>query len=165
MVPHGVQTPRSDRLWTGTLWRVWGTILARFERFGTSWERGVRGKVSCYVLAALLTMSIAPFTTFAMIPTNFTLISKNEKYGGARSEASAASGASSGRSAEESVDGKGDVSQWTDLSGPMGKTRDGTSDEGDREVKELLGKFGNLNAVRAVLMGVGGVVGLLGALA
>lgn len=47
------------------------------------------GKVNGYLAAAALTMSIAPWTTFVMIPTNFELIKMNEQKGGARSQASA----------------------------------------------------------------------------
>ncbi|KAK0304358.1 hypothetical protein LTR01_007459 [Friedmanniomyces endolithicus] len=124
-------------------------------------------RVSGYVVAAVLTLSIAPVTMFAMIPTNFALIQKNEDLGGARSEKSARDGdAKPGlRSAEESVNAKGVVEELTDLSGPQGRTTDDSSEEDDREVRELLGKFAMLNGVRAVLMGLGGVVGLWTALA
>jgi len=122
------------------------------------------GKISCYVAAAALTISIAPFTTFVMLPTNFELIQKNEDSGGARSEASASSGATGGRSAEESVAGKNDVDELRDLSKPQEKSSKETTEKEDREVKRLLERFGALNGVRAVLMGLGGVVGLLGSL-
>lgn len=96
-----------------------------------------------------------------MVPTNFRLIELNERLGGARSERSAREkGVKAGaKSVEESVGGKGDVSQFGDLSGPMGKTVEETSESEDREVEELLGKFGKLNFVRAVLLGAGGMVG------
>jgi len=104
-----------------------------------------------------------------MIPTNFTLIKKNEDKGGAKSAESAKSPnrkyAPGERSAEESVDGKGDgASQWTDLSGPMEKTDLETTDEENKEVGELLEKFKWLNWGRAALMSMGGVVGLITAL-
>lgn len=123
------------------------------------------GKVPGYLLAALLSISIGPFTS-VMIPTNFRLIEINEKRGGARSERSAREkGTKAGaKSVEESVDGKGDVSQFGDLSGPMGKTSQETSESEEKEVKELLGKFGQLNGVRASLLGAGGMVGLWTAL-
>jgi hypothetical protein len=124
------------------------------------------GKVSGYLAAAALTFGIAPFTAFVMIPTNFTLIKKNEDLGGSRSEASAKeSNGSSGRSAEDSVWGKGQAAEFTDLSDPQGKTAKESSDRDEEEVKTLLTKFGTLNNVRAVLMGVGGLVGLWTALA
>lgn len=103
-----------------------------------------------------------------MIPTNFELIGINEELGGAKSAESAAYRKSVGaekRTAEQSVDGKEDVSQWSDVSGPQTKTaREATPKEEDR-VQELLGRFKKLNYVRAVLIGAGGVVGLVGALA
>ncbi|KAH7308809.1 hypothetical protein BKA65DRAFT_174381 [Rhexocercosporidium sp. MPI-PUGE-AT-0058] len=118
-----------------------------------------------YLAAAVLSFSIGPFTQFVMIPTNFTLIKKNEDLGGARSEKSANEGGmKGGKTAEESVEGKGDVNEFTDLSGPLGKTeREGTEEE-ERQVKELLGKFGCMNASRAALIGAGGLVGLFTAL-
>ena len=125
------------------------------------------GRVSGSVAAAVLTLSIAPVTMVGMIPTNFALIQKNEDLGGARSEKSARDGdAKPGlRSAEESVNAKGVVAELTDLSGPQERTTEDSSEEDDREVRELLGKFAALNGVRAVLMGLGGVVGLWTALA
>ncbi|KAK1074916.1 hypothetical protein LTR12_002375 [Friedmanniomyces endolithicus] len=124
------------------------------------------GRVSGYVAAAVLTLSIAPVTMVGMIPTNFALIQKNEDLGGARSEKSARDGdAQPGlRSAQESVNAKGVVEELTDLSGPQGRTTEGSSEEDNREVRELLGKFAALNGVRAGLMGLGGIVGLWTAL-
>ena len=52
-VLHGVQTPQSDRLKTGTLTRECETTLARFERFETSLKRWVRGMVQGYQGSAL----------------------------------------------------------------------------------------------------------------
>ena len=123
-------------------------------------------RVNGYLLAAILCFSIGPFTGFAMVPTNFRLIEMNEKKGGSRSESSARESAGKAtRSAMESVDGKGQANQFRDLSGPQQKTDKKTTNEDDREVKELLGNFGLLNGMRAVLMLVGGVVGLVTALA
>lgn len=101
-----------------------------------------------------------------MIPTNFELIKRNEEKGGARSKRSARETKTTdkSRTAEDSVDGKGDVNQFGDLSGPQEKTSEVASEREDREVRELLEKFGRLNAVRGAFMGVGGVVGLWGAL-
>lgn len=102
-----------------------------------------------------------------MIPTNFELIKINEELGGSKSARSAQYRESKGakpRTAEQSVDGKEDISQWSDLSGPQSKTaREATKEEEER-VQVLLQRFGRLNYVRAVLMGVGGAVGLAGAL-
>ncbi len=126
------------------------------------------GKPALYLAAAALTISIAPFTTLVMVPTNFELIKMNEKLGGSRSAASAEYRQKAGskqRSADESVASKDDVSQWKDLSGPMEKTQRESSKEEDEEASALLDKFGVLNNVRALLMAAGGIVGLMGALA
>ena len=112
-----------------------------------------------YIHAAALCLSIGPVTSY-MIPTNFALISMNEKKGGARSEKSAKEGSRGGNTAEEYVNGQGQPSQWTDLSGPQANTEDSTTKEEDDKVKELLDTFGRLNLVRAFLLGAGGVVGL-----
>jgi hypothetical protein len=89
----------------------------------------------------------------------------NERKGGARSSRSAALGDEGGRSAEESVDGKGQVSQWSDVSGPQESTTEEATEAEDEEVKALLVKFGRMNALRGVLLGLGGVVGLVVGLA
>lgn len=102
-----------------------------------------------------------------MIPTNFELIRRNEEKGGSRSAQSGKyrrERGVSGRSAEESADGKEDVSQWTDLSEPQERTAKESTSKDDEEVRRLLDGFNSLNFVRAVLMGLGGVVGLFGAL-
>lgn len=125
---------------------------------------GNGGKAGCYMTAAILTFGIAPFTMIAMIPTNFALIQKNEDRGGARSAQSAKMGATGGHTAEESVDGKDDINQLTDLSGPQEKTKGKPTREEDDEVQDLIARFSRLNGVRAVLMGLGGFVGLIGAL-
>ena len=108
-----------------------------------------------------------------MIPTNFALIEMNEERGGKRSASSAGSAnarsssphSSQKRSAEDSVAGKGEGDEFTDLSGPQPRTERETTKEDDERVRELLGRFGVLNGVRGVLIGVGGVVGLVTALA
>lgn len=116
----------------------------------------------------MLCISIAPFTGLAMVPTNFTLIRKNEELGGARSAASAAyrekTGAES-RTADDSVNNKNDISQWQDLSTPQEETKRDSSEKEDKQVVELLDKFAQLNMVRALAIGAGGLVGLMGALA
>ncbi|PVH95229.1 hypothetical protein DM02DRAFT_618038 [Periconia macrospinosa] len=127
------------------------------------------GPVSLYVAAAALSASIGPITTLIMLPTNFKLIEMNERLGGARSEKSADTRegdvGGKARSAEESVDGKGDVSQWSDLSKPQSRTQRESSKEEDEEVKRLLSVFSFWNSVRAVAIGLGGVAGLTAALA
>ena len=126
-----------------------------------------RGQPGLYLAAAALVISIAPFTTLVMVPTNFALIKMNEEKGGSRSTASAKYRQNAGskqRNADESVASKGDVSQWKDLSGPQEKTLKGSSKEEDEEVRALLDKFGKLNGVRALLMAAGGAVGLMSAL-
>jgi len=123
------------------------------------------GKVPGYLAAAILAIGIAPMTR-VMIPVNFRLIEINEKIGGARSQRSAkeSKGQGSGRSAEESVKGEGQVNEFEDLSGPQERTgRESTKAE-DEEVKDLLGKFARLNAVRAGFIAAGGIVGLATAL-
>ena len=117
-----------------------------------------------YVSAALLAFSIAPFTSVVMIPNNFALIEKNEKLGGARSAANAKLGPSRNTTAEESVDGKGQVSQFADLSDPQTKTEQDSTAADNEEVQEMLGRFQTQNMTRALLLGAGGIVGLLTAL-
>jgi hypothetical protein len=141
---------------------------AAMQSFSTLLEHAVKGKPALYLAAAALSISIAPITSLAMIPTNFALIKMNEELGGAHSADSAAYRKKTGskeRSAEESVNNKDDVSQWTDLSVPQERTAKGSSKEQDKEVGELLDKFGKLNMLRAVAIGAGGIVGLMGALA
>ncbi|KAK0110152.1 hypothetical protein ONS95_002804 [Cadophora gregata] len=124
--------------------------------------------VNGYLLAGVLSAAIGPFTQFAMIPTNFELIERNEELGGARSEESAkkaeGKGKVGGKTARESVDGERDLNQFGDLSGPQEKTEREGNEEDDRAVEELLERFKWLNLVRSVLIGCGGVVGLLTAI-
>ena len=123
------------------------------------------GRVPGYLAAAILTISIGPWTSIAMIPTNFALIQKNEDKGGARSQRGAKEGDTQpGKSAMDSVDGKGQPSQLTDLSIPAEKTTQSTTADEDEEVQQLLEKFGRLNSVRAILMAAGGMAGLYAAL-
>lgn len=122
------------------------------------------GKAPGYIAAAVLTFSIAPWTANAMIPTNFRLIQLNEDLGGARSQKSAQMGGAKPKTAEQSVNNEDQPNQYTDLSIPQEKTTKESSAAQDQEVEELLGKFGQLNSVRAVLMLAGGVVGLYTAL-
>ncbi|KAF1944384.1 hypothetical protein EJ02DRAFT_323341, partial [Clathrospora elynae] len=129
-------------------------------------QQAIKGKPGLYLAAAALSMSIAPITS-TMIPTNFRLIQKNEELGGSRSVKSAAYREHTGakqRNAEESVEGKDDVSQWTDLSRPQEKTRKESTKEEDEEVRGLMDKFARLNMLRAVGIGAGGIVGLMAAL-
>ncbi|KAF3003545.1 hypothetical protein E8E13_005862 [Curvularia kusanoi] len=122
---------------------------------------------SLFLTASLLTLSAALFTRI-MLPTNFELIERNEQLGGAVSKESARYRAETGagpRSAEESVAMKRDVSQWTDVSDPQEKTGREAQGAGEEErVKVLLSRFERLNYVRAGLVGVGGLVGLVAAL-
>lgn len=126
------------------------------------------GKPALFLTASLLSLSTALYTSLLMLPTNFELIRTNESLGGAHSANSAAYRAgihAPPRSAEDSVDGKDDLSQWTDGSGPQEKTeREAGSKEEEERVSGLLGRFGRLNWGRAAVMGAGGVVGLVAAL-
>lgn len=104
-----------------------------------------------------------------MIPNNFAIIKKNEELGGARSVNAAKALKQSGyqpgqRSAENSVNSVGEGNEFTDLSGPQEKTPLQSSEADDKQVREMLAKFGRYNMWRAVLLGGGGVVGLLTAL-
>lgn len=123
------------------------------------------GTVVGYLLAAALSGSIGPFTAFVMIPTNFQLIEKNAQMGGARSVKSAGqAGVGVQKSAEDSVNGYGEASQFTDLSGPQQKTLKDSSKTEDEQARELLEKFKWLNGCRALLLASGGMVGLICAL-
>lgn len=119
-----------------------------------------------FLLAGALSIGIAPVTALWMVPAcNFPLIELNEKLGGSRSEQSARVEGSSDGSAEDSVNGKGQASQFTDLSGPQTKTKREATPAEEREVQELFEKFSRINYVRALLLGAGGIVGLVTALA
>lgn len=122
-------------------------------------------KINAYLAAAVLSISIGPITGL-MIPTNFTIIKMNEEKGGMRSAESARQGNEQpgNRSAEDSVNSKGEASQFTDLSGPQTKTSEETSREEDDKVQELLSRFAWMNSARALAIGTGGVVGLWAAL-
>ncbi len=122
-------------------------------------------KVNGFLAAAVLAFSIAPWTQVAMVPTNFELIRLNTQKGGARSEKSSKMGYRDSDQTKDIEPPKGGLDQFTDLSGPQAETDKGTSSEDDRKVKELLGNFGQLNAVRAILLGAGGILGLWTALA
>lgn len=126
-----------------------------------------KGKPMLYLAAALLSIAIAPTTSF-MIPTNFELIKMNEELRGSRSAASAEYREKHGfatRSAEQSTNNEDDVNQFTDLSGPQERTVKDSSKEEDERTRELLEKFKWINWVRAGLLASGGIVGLMGALA
>ena len=126
-------------------------------------------KVNGFLAAALLNISIGPFTQL-MLPTNFALIEANERKGGARSEQSAKEsselGGKGSRSAAASVSlsGSGQASQFTDLSNPQDRTPEKSTPEEDEEVRQLLSKFNKLNVGRILLQGAGGIVGLAAAL-
>lgn len=130
--------------------------------------KGTNPKTNGFLAAAVLAISIGPFTSY-MLSNNFALIEKNEKLGGARSQKSAEQQRQQGQrpgqgSAEDSVNNKRGVDEFRDLSNPMAKTDLSSSEADDREVRERLGKFGRQNMVRAVLLGGGGIVGLVTAL-
>ncbi|KAF2829524.1 hypothetical protein CC86DRAFT_368521 [Ophiobolus disseminans] len=159
---------------SGFAYLAWSALPAANRSFSSLLRHAARGKVGLYVAAAALTISIAPWTTLVMIPTNFRLIEMNEDLGGTRSAKSAAyreekfeqqMAGEWPRNADESTEGKDDVSQWLDFSPPQERTRKESSKKQDEEVRGLLEKFGKLNWVRAGLMGLGGVVGLVGSLA
>lgn len=125
-------------------------------------------KTRGYLAAALCNFAIGPVTS-VMLPTNMALIKKNEEQVGARSTQAAKKGAGQykpgQRSAADSIAGKGEGPQFTDLSGPQEKTPLGSSKAEDEEVRGLLGNFAKLNGVRAACCMVGGVIGLFTALA
>lgn len=156
-----------------SLIRAAAASVAGGER-GTLMPQGQGGQTLGYAAAALLCVSIAPWTMLVMVPNNFALIRRNTEKGGARTADSAAvaeTTSSAGkkknaeeRSAVDSVRGKGEAAEFTDRSGPQGRTREGTSEGEDKEVREMLRVFGRQNMVRAVVMGLGGVVGLVTAL-
>ncbi|KAK8034223.1 hypothetical protein PG993_009218 [Apiospora rasikravindrae] len=108
-------------------------------------------KTRGYLAAALCNFAIGPVTGL-MLPTNMALIKKNEEQG------------ARGRSAKDSIAGKGEGNQFTDLGGPQEKTPLGSSEAEDEEVRGLLGKFAKMNAVRAAFCMIGGVIGLCTAL-
>ncbi|KAF3763820.1 hypothetical protein M406DRAFT_357240 [Cryphonectria parasitica EP155] len=134
--------------------------------------RAMSARAPGYAAAALLCLSIGPYTGVVMLPNNFALIKLNADEGGSRSAHSAEvrspSGAATGKeekSALGSVEGEGEADEFKDLSGPQEKTRrDGGTGANDEKVRAMLGKFGRQNLVRAVLMGSGGMLGLLTAL-
>lgn len=118
-----------------------------------------------YVAAGLLCISIAPWTSLVMVPNNFAIVKLNADKGGSRSAKSAGVLGSSSprtgeRSALDSVNGVGEADQWTDLSRPQEKTAVESTAGEDEKVRAMLETFGRQNLVRAVLMGLGGVVGL-----
>ena len=120
-------------------------------------------KFNGYLAALALNFAICPFTIL-MILNNFET---DEKKRGARSEKSAEEGQhnTGQRSTDDSVSGKGDPNQYTDLSLPQSQAPRELTAEEKEQVREMLGKFGRQNSVRAVLCGVGGIVGLVASLA
>lgn len=126
-------------------------------------------RVNGYIAAALLSLSLAPITSLIMIPNNFALIKRNEEKGGARSSHSAKVMQQQGyqggqRSAEDSVWSKGEANEFTDSSGPQSKTNRSSTEAEDREVRDMLDKFAAQNWLRAIGLGLGGIVGLVTAL-
>lgn len=152
----------------GFLYLSYTSLPASAQTLTTIFSHAAKGKPGLYLFASALCFSTAIFTSVAMIPANFALIKKNEDLGGSSSAQSAAYREKLGaapRTAEQSVNGMQDVSQWTDLSDPQPRTERESTEEEDEEVRGLLTKFEKLNYVRAGLMGAGGVVGLVAALA
>lgn len=152
---------------TGFAYLAYAAVPGSATTLSSTLTQLTRGKPGLFLAASLLCFFTAIFTSLVMLPTNFRLIELDESLGGAHSASSARyrEGINAApRSAEDSVNGKEDVSQWTDGSGPLGKTGGDSSREVDEEVWSLLGRFGRLNYVRAGLMGVGGVVGLVASL-
>ncbi|KAF2722696.1 hypothetical protein K431DRAFT_345448 [Polychaeton citri CBS 116435] len=128
-------------------------------------------KANGYLLAALLNIAIAPWTQMVMVPTNFAIIKMNEELGGTRSAESANLRKGIKReqqqsySAEDSVNGKDQVDQFRDLSGPQTQTERDSTDEENKKAYQLLSKFEQLNYMRAALSAAGGILGLAIALA
>ncbi|KAJ4422627.1 hypothetical protein N0V82_002746 [Gnomoniopsis sp. IMI 355080] len=141
-----------------------------FKAIGSRGIRAIGARSGGYILAGLLCLSIAPWTSMVMIPNNFALIKLNADKNGSRSVKSAAAlksvpqDGTRPRTALDSVNGKGEADQWTELSGPQEETLLKSSVAEDEKVREMLGLFGRQNMARAVFMGLGGVVGLWAAL-
>ena len=125
-------------------------------------------KTNLFLAAAGLALSIGPFTQIFMIPLNFSMIKKNKELGGVRSEKAMleaknakTTAAPGSRSASDSVAGKGEGNEFTDLSGPQTSTARDSTPEEDGEMKKRLSQFARLNSVRAILIGAGGLLGLV----
>ena len=120
-----------------------------------------------YMLASVLTVSIALFTTLVMLPSvNSELIQLNLQLGGSRSQASEQHKQQSSkqrqqRTATDSINSKGDINELTDLSGPQAVTNREATEAEEGRVRLLLDRFGWLNAARGTLLALGGVVGLV----
>ncbi|KAH8728595.1 hypothetical protein GQ44DRAFT_608767 [Phaeosphaeriaceae sp. PMI808] len=159
---------------SGFTYLAYHALPSGSHTLSTFLQYATKGKAGLYVAAAALTMSIAPWTMLVMLPTNFALIKMNQELGGSRSAKSAEqqqqkmeqqmAGGWPGF-ADDSLSGEDDVSQWLDWSGPQEKTRRESTRKQDKEVRLFLEKFGKLNDFRAILMGLGGVLGLVAALA
>lgn len=149
----------------GFVYSAYGISSRSFLQLGDLGSNSSR--VNGFLLAALLAFSIAPFTAL-MIPTNFAIIEANEKLGGSRSQEAPLKSdidrEEGKRNVGDSIAGKGEAGEFTDLSGPQERTaRDSTAEE-DRKARELLERFRWLNLVRSILIGAGGVVGISTAL-
>ncbi|KAF2631167.1 hypothetical protein BU25DRAFT_334111 [Macroventuria anomochaeta] len=153
---------------TGFAYLAYAALPASARTLSSVLPHVVKGKPGLFLAASVLSFSTAMFTSVFMIPTNFDLIKRNEDLGGSHSADSISYRQSINakpRTAEESVNGEYDISQWSDLSDPQEKTRREPTNEEEEQVRGLLTKFEKLNYVRALLMGAGGVVGLIGSLA
>jgi hypothetical protein len=158
---------------SGFAYLAYSALPLASRSFSGLMNNATKGKIGMYLAAAVLTISIGPWTQL-MLPTNFSLIKMNEQLGGSRSAKSAHHREKKPRKPQmaggwsdedDSVNGADDVGQFWDLSPPQERTNRESSKKQDEEVRGLLEKFKRMNGVRAVLMGVGGVVGLCGALA
>lgn len=141
-----------------------------FKAIASQGIKAIGARSGGYLVAGIFCLSIAPWTSVVMIPNNFALMQLNADKLGSRSAKSAevlratSRDDSKQRTSLDSVNGKGEANQWTEFSGPQKKTPVKSTAAEDEKVKEMLGLFGRQNLVRAVLMGLGGVVGLWAAL-
>jgi hypothetical protein len=93
----------------------------------------------------------------------------NQDRGGARSEKSAQK--KSGRNSYgennpiDFVNGENEAAEFRNFTGPQAQVDGRTTAEDDQKVRELLSRFYALNLTRAALIGGGGIVGLITALA
>ena len=92
-------------------------------------------------------------------------MSLNGETGGKRSDGCVKEGRGQVCSVEVSIAGMGERDEFRDLSGPQGRTKRETTVDEDERARSLLGKFAVLDGVRGIFVGVGGIVGLVTALA
>lgn len=114
-------------------------------------------------------MAIALWTKLVMIPNNFELIRMSNGLGCHRIIASSQAVQNERglrrRSAEESVDGKGEkIDQFKDTSDPHEQTIQMSSSSQDEKVKVILTRLGSQNFMMAALALAKGIVSFLMAL-